>query len=156
MGNLCQTTDMAQPPPLDDLLGYRLKQVDSALRAAMDRVLREHSLTTPQYACLEVLDRTPGASNSDLARGAFVTRQSMNVVVHGLQERGLLTRPERAAQGRARPAELTPDGRRVVLAARADVERIEAAMVAGLSARQQADLAAALRSCTQALQALEP
>ena len=143
---------MRQPLPLDEFLGYRLKQVDAALRAAMDRALRESGLTAPQYACLEVLDRTPGASNSDLARGAFVTRQSMNVVVQGLQERGLLTRPARAAQGRARPIELTAAGRRAVEAARSEVERLEQAMASGLDDAARAALASALTACLGGLE----
>jgi hypothetical protein len=65
----------------------------------MDAVLRPLDLTVPQYACLELLGRTPGLSNADLARGAFVTRQSMNGVLRGLQDRGLVTRPRSPPAG---------------------------------------------------------
>jgi len=37
---------------LDRSVGYVLKQASSALRAAMDAVLRPLELTVPQYSCL--------------------------------------------------------------------------------------------------------
>ena len=73
---------------LDASLGYLLKQAASALRSSMDAALRPLDLTVPQYACLELLAQRPGLSNSGLARGAFVTRQSMNVLLQGLERDG--------------------------------------------------------------------
>src|SRR5688500_16256895 len=105
---------MAQEETVGDLdrsVGYLLKQVQAALHTAMDEVLRPLGLTIAQYACLELLGQHPGLSNSELARHAFVTRQSMNLVLRRLQERDLLTRPDHAAHGRALPTELTPAGR---------------------------------------------
>jgi len=77
----CQNIDMSQGEavgPVDQAVGYVLKQAATALRAAMDTVLRPLELTVPQYSCLEVLDQRPGLSSSELARATFVTRQSMN------------------------------------------------------------------------------
>lgn len=54
-------------------VGYLLKRTQAALRGAMDKVLREHGLTVPQYATLELLALHPGMSNADLARATFVT-----------------------------------------------------------------------------------
>lgn len=142
---------MVQPLMLSQVLGYRLKQAHAAMRGAMDAALRGHGLTTPQYVCLELLAGTPGISNSDLARGAFVTRQSMNVVVQGLQERGLITRPDRASQGRSRPTQLTPAGERALEAARASIQAIETAMVADLTPFQQQALTDALATCAASL-----
>lgn len=97
---------------LEQSVGYVLKQAQAALHTAMDAVLRPMELTVAQYACLELLGQYPGGSNSELARGAFVTRQSMNLVLRGLQDRGLLTRPEQAPHGRALPTQLTSDGQK--------------------------------------------
>ncbi|MEW2411579.1 MarR family winged helix-turn-helix transcriptional regulator [Streptomyces griseoviridis] len=128
-------TERAQvepPHPADSVLdhvGYRLKKAHAALRGAMDQALRAHGLTVPQYACLEVLAVRPGLSNAELARATFVTRQSMNVVLRGLQDSGLLTRPDVAETGRARPATLTDEGEGRLRAAQADVYAIEARMI---------------------------
>ncbi|MGW7086811.1 MarR family winged helix-turn-helix transcriptional regulator [Streptomyces sp. NPDC054871] len=126
------TTQIAVPHPAEDVLdhvGYRLKRAHAALRSAMDQALREHGLTVPQYACLEVLAARPGLSNAELARATFVTRQSMNVVLRGLQDAGLLTRPVTVESGRARPASLTGEGRDRLTAAQGAVYAIEARMI---------------------------
>lgn len=136
---------------LDLSVGYALKQAAVALRAAMDAVLRPLELTVPQYACLELLGRRPGLSNADLARGAFVTRQSMNQVVRGLQDRGLVTRPATASHGRALPTRLTTKGRRVLRAASTAVAHVEQQMLAPLSAGVQERLRRDLTACIDAL-----
>ncbi|MEV0229939.1 MarR family transcriptional regulator [Nonomuraea sp. NPDC050786] len=138
---------MEEPKPMDpphlaedvtEHVGYRLKRAAAALRNAMDKALREHGLTVPQYACLELLDQQPGLSNAELARGTFVTRQSMNVVLRGLQDAALITRPAAADHGRALPAHLTPEGRSRLDAARSAVYAIERDMVAAIPQRRLA------------------
>jgi DNA-binding MarR family transcriptional regulator len=137
--------------PLDTAVGYVLKEAASALRGAMDAALRPLGLTVPQYACLELLGQRPGLSNADLARGAFVTRQSMNVVLQGLEARGLVTRPAEAPHGRQLPAELTPAGRDQLRAASTAVRAVEVKMCAGLSPARQKDLLASLTACARNL-----
>ncbi|WP_425588244.1 MarR family winged helix-turn-helix transcriptional regulator [Streptomyces tremellae] len=127
-----ETPGVTPPHPAPDVfghVGYQLKRAHAALRAAMDQALRAHGLTVPQYSCLEVLAARPGMSNADLARATFVSRQSMNVVLRGLQDAGLLTRPATVETGRARPATLTGEGRRRLRAAQEAVYAIEARLV---------------------------
>jgi len=134
-------------PPVADVtrrLGYRVKRTAAALRGAMDKALREYDLTVPQYACLELLEQQPGLSNADLARGTFVTRQSMNVVLRGLQDSGLITRPATTEHGRALPAHLTEQGYRSLAAARAAVYAIDQRMTAVVPEHRLADLLADL------------
>ncbi|KAB8184217.1 MarR family winged helix-turn-helix transcriptional regulator [Microbispora catharanthi] len=134
------------------LVGYQLKRVQAALRSAMDAALRRHDLTTPQYACLELLDQRPGLSNAELARGAFVTRQSMNVLLRNLEDAGLVERPASAPQGRALPTTLTAEGRARLAAARGDVLTIEQRMTAHLDAEQADLLLGHLERMTDALE----
>src|SRR4051812_50177855 len=96
---------------LDSSLGYALKQAASALRAAMETELRPLGMTVTHYSCLELLAQRPGLSNAELARGTFVTRQSMNVVLQALEREGLVARAAVAPSGRALPTELTDAGR---------------------------------------------
>ena len=88
---------------LETSLGYLLKEASSALRAAMEEVLRPLGMTVTHYSCLELLAQRPGLSNSELARGAFVTRQSMNVLLQALERDGYVTRPARRPSGRLFP-----------------------------------------------------
>lgn len=132
---------------LDLSLGYVLKQVHSSLRTAMDEALRPLDLTVPQYACLELLGQHPGLSNSELARHAFVTRQSMNLVLRRLQERGLLTRPDQSPHGRALPTELTQDGQTLLREASIAVRSAERQLFSPLSQEQQRQLRQDLATC---------
>jgi DNA-binding MarR family transcriptional regulator len=125
-------------------VGYLLKRAQAALRGAMDKVLREHGLTVPQYSTLELLARHPGMSNADLARATFVTRQSGNVVLRGLQDAGLITRPATADHGRARPARLTDEGHRRLAEVQAAVYAVEQRMIDAIPPRRATELAADL------------
>jgi len=136
---------------LDGAVGYVLKQAAAALRGAMDAALRPLQLTVPQYACLELLGQRPGLSNADLARGAFVSRQSMNGVLRGLQDRGLLTRPATAVHGRALPTELTPLGRHQLQAASAAVRTVQQRMLSALPMEHHYRLLDDLARCAAAL-----
>lgn len=136
---------------LDTSIGYALKRAAAALRASMDVALRPLALTVPQYSCLELLGQRPGLSAAELARGAFVTRQSMHAVLHGLEVRGLLTRPATARRGRAMPSELTPAGRELLTAASRAVAEVERTMVAGLSPDDRRHLWSTLSACADAL-----
>lgn len=138
---------------LDTSLGYLLKEASSALRAAMEEVLRPLGMTITHYSCLELLAQRPGLSNSELARGAFVTRQSMNVLLQALERDGDVTRPDEAPVGKALPARLTPQGRRSLEAASAAVRGVELRMLAGLTEAERAAALRSLRSMTDALRA---
>ena len=141
-----------QPPnALESLIGYQLKHLQSVLRSRMDEALRPLGISTPQYACLELLRRAPGASNSELARGAFVTRQTMNTLLKGLQDRGLVTRATKAETGRALPTTLTDEGGRALDQAVERVEKISALMVSSLDEELKRHLGEALDLCIRAL-----
>jgi DNA-binding MarR family transcriptional regulator len=134
---------------LDTSLGYLLKEASSTLRAAMEEVLRPLDMTVTHYSCLELLAQRPGLSNSDLARGAFVTRQSMNTLLQALERDGFVERAEPV--GRVLPTRLTATGRRRLAAASAAVRSVEKRMLSGMSAADQADALRALRSMVTAL-----
>lgn len=140
---------------LDEEVGYVLKRAAVALRAAMDAALQPRGLSVPQYACLELLSRQPGLSNAELARRAFVSRQSMNLVLRGLQDRGLVARPDRAPQGRALPTRLTETGRQALHGASAAVHTIEQRMLAPLNDTAQRQLRDQLAVCADALNSTE-
>lgn len=136
---------------LETSLGYLLKEASSALRAAMEEALRPLGLTVTQYSCMELLAQRPGLSASDLARGAFVTRQSMNVVLQGLDQDGLVARAAEPAVGRTLPTRLTPRGRETLDRATAAVRGVEVRMLDGMSQAEQAEALRLLRSMLRSL-----
>ncbi|MFD2415779.1 MarR family winged helix-turn-helix transcriptional regulator [Amycolatopsis pigmentata] len=137
--------------PVDESLGYVLKKAATALRSAMDNALRPLDLTVPQYACLEVLRQKPGLSGSELARAVFVSRQAMNVVLKGLEDRGLLSRPPAPTHGKALPTELTPAGRKRLLAANEALAVVEDRMHSAVAPKARQRLCADLSSIAAAL-----
>lgn len=136
---------------LETSLGYLLKEASSALRAAMEAVLRPLGMTVTHYSCLELLSQRPGLSNSDLARGTFVTRQSMNVLLQALERDGAVTRPSEAAVGKVLPTRLTPLGRAQLAEATAAVRSVELRMLAGITPEEQAGAFAILQRMTRSL-----
>lgn len=136
---------------LDTSLGYLLKEAASALRSSMEAVLRPLGMTMTHYSCLELLAQRPGLSNSELARGAFVTRQSMNVLLQALERDGLVTRPAAAPVGKVLPTRLTPAGQRQLEQASAAVRSVEVRMLSGMDQDEQAAALRALRSMVRSL-----
>lgn len=132
-------------------LGYLLKEASSVLRVAMEEVLRPLGMTVTHYSCLELLAQRPGLSNSELARGAFVTRQSMNVLLQALERDGYVTRLAQPPVGKALPTRLTPRGRRSLEKASAAVRSVEVRMLAGLTDTEQASAFRALQSMIHSL-----
>ncbi len=136
---------------LQTSLGYLLKEASSALRAAMEDVLRPLGMSITHYSCLELLAQRPGLSNSELARGAFVTRQSMNVLLQALERDGYVVRPAQAAVGKVLPAQLTASGRASLEKASAAVRAVEVRMLAGMSEAEQAGAFRSLQSMIRSL-----
>ncbi|MEO5749022.1 MAG: MarR family transcriptional regulator [Ornithinibacter sp.] len=136
---------------LETSLGYLLKEASSALRAAMEEVLRPLGMSVTHYSCLELLAQRPGLSNSELARGAFVTRQSMNVLLQALERDGYVTRPASAPVGKVLPTQLTPRGRRSLAEASVAVRSVEVRMLAGLTAAERSTAFRILQNMTHSL-----
>jgi DNA-binding MarR family transcriptional regulator len=147
---------MSQGVDLEKSLGYLLKEASSALRAAMEEVLRPLGMSVTRYSCLELLAQRPGLSNSELARGAFVTRQSMNTLLQTLEREGLVTRPAEAPVGKALPTQLTPLGRQSLEKATVAVRSVEVRMLTGISATEQSEAFRILRSMIHSLRLSGP
>jgi DNA-binding MarR family transcriptional regulator len=134
----------------DQPLGYLLHRIAAALRTEVTAtVLEPLGLAFPQYICLRMLSHSPGTINAELARDVNVSPQAMNVVVRGLQERGLVTRPATVSSGRSLPAELTRAGTELLKRTDSGVREAEGHVLAALSEQDRRDfrrlLAAAAR-----------
>jgi DNA-binding MarR family transcriptional regulator len=131
--------------------GYLLKRAQTALHTAMAGALREHGATVAQYAVLTALDEEPGLSNAELARRAFVTPQTMNQVLHELEQRNWVTRHPHPGHGRILLADLTPAGHRTLQACHRASAAVQEQMLARLSPADRQQLSTALRACIEAL-----
>ena len=118
----------------DQPLGYLLSRVMFALKADVTAaVLQPLEVAFPEYLCMRVLSKFPGQSNADLARALSVSPQAMNMVLRGLEDRGLLTRPANVSSGRSLPAQLTREGEELVKRTDAGVRAAENRLMANLT-----------------------
>lgn len=116
---------------------YLVKQLELAIRALLDDVLRPYGVTTLQYTALTVLQDRGALSSAQLARRAFLRPQTMHQMVLTLEERGFIARETRPGNGRALLASLTEAGTRLLDECTPAVLELEHAMLADLSAGQR-------------------
>jgi DNA-binding MarR family transcriptional regulator len=116
-----------------DRVGYQLKRAQQALRTAMDEGLRAQGITTPQYAALTALDGDEPLSGAELARRCFVTPQTMNAILVGLERARLVERAPHAEHGRVIEARLTKRGGAKVQDAHRTVFEIEERMLSEIT-----------------------
>ncbi len=126
---------------------YMMKQLELAVRARLEDIFRPIGLTALQYTALTVLERHPNLSSAQLARNSFVTAQTMADMVTALRDRGLIARRRDPDDLRRFVLGLTDDGQRLLDRYRSEVSVLEAAMLAGLTPAQAADLRVVVRAC---------
>lgn len=121
----------------DQPLGYLLYRVHNALRSEVSStVLEPLDLAFPQYICMRILSRFPDRSNAELARDTNVSPQAMNMVLRGLEDRGLVTRPTSVPSGRSLPAALTREGEKLLERTDAGIRAAERRVMANLTDEQ--------------------
>ena len=133
-------------------VGYLVKRVQQGLRRRCDAALKPTGLSMAQYAALRALSEHPDASAAELARLCFVTRQSLQDVLTGLRTAGLVETVDAPPRGRSRSLSLTRRGSRQLSAAHDAVFAVQAAMLQGISVREQRGTAEVLARCAQNLE----
>ena len=139
--------DQSNAPTLLYLIG----RIDRVVRRRIDEVVGAYGLSVNQYTTLSVLERRSGLSNAQLARRALVSPQSMNEVLLALERRRLVRRTAHPDHGRILQARLTAKGRRLLAVCDAGVRDVEARMMRGLTARDEAALRRGLLAGVRAL-----
>jgi DNA-binding MarR family transcriptional regulator len=124
----------------DQSLGFLVRRLMARLRPEATAALRPLGLGLPEFVCMRILEAYPGRTSAELARNTHVTAQATNLVLHGLEDMGAVTRPETAPSGRALPAQLTRKGRALLKRAEAAVEQAENQILAHLSAAERRQL----------------
>ncbi|MFF1698248.1 MarR family winged helix-turn-helix transcriptional regulator [Streptomyces sp. NPDC058257] len=116
-------------------LGFAVKRLQQAMRREMDTKLAAHGLTGPQYTALNLLAKSPGMSNAELAGRAFVTAPTMLRVIDALVRARLVHRADMT--GRHRTLSLTEHGTATLAKASSEIEGIEGTLRARLDSPEQ-------------------
>ena len=133
---------------------YLVKQVELAIRARLDDIVRPAGLTALQYTALTALERHTDMSSAQLARSSFVTAQSMADMIAILEARGLIVRHRDHVDRRRLVVSLTPEGHALLDEYRDAVRALEDGMLAGLSEAEVGTLRATLGACHANLSAM--
>ena len=152
---------MTSPAPLpshdrDVTLLYLIKQVELAVRQALDDVVVAADLTTLQYTALTVLERHPGITSAELARNSFVRAQTMAEMVTYLMGRGLVARERDESNRKQYLLTLTSEGQRVLDQLFEVVADIESRMLDGFDTGQTEILRTYLLRCRHSLSGEPP
>jgi DNA-binding MarR family transcriptional regulator len=140
----------------DVTLLYLIKQVELAVKQALDDVVAAADLTTLQYTALTVLERHPGITSAELARNSFVRAQSMAEMVTYLVGRDLVSRERDPKNRKQYLLALTAEGQRVLDGLFDAVADIEAKMLEDFDAGQTEILRTYLMRCRHSLSGQPP
>jgi DNA-binding MarR family transcriptional regulator len=130
---------------------YLIKELERAVRARIDEVVRPLRLTAVQYTALSVLALQPGMSSAQLARRSFVSPQASNEMVSVLERRGLIVRRVDRDGGRALGIFLTALGERTLSKCDDQLDLIETRMFGKMTLRERAHFRGMLRTCRDAV-----
>jgi DNA-binding MarR family transcriptional regulator len=125
-------------------LAAMFARVARRLADAERPLLDEHRLTMWGYIVLSHLARRPVGTQLELAQAIGYDKTRLISLLDGLEVQGLVVRAPDPADRRARQVRLTPEGERRHAAAQADIRRMEANLLAGLSSAERRTLLATL------------
>jgi DNA-binding MarR family transcriptional regulator len=105
-----------------------IRRLHLAIRAQLTEDLRARGYhdITPSHIYVFQTPGPDGVRPTELAARALMTKQAMNHLLTGLEERGYIERVTATGDGRARVLRLTPKGRRLtklIQETSADIER---------------------------------
>lgn len=135
---------------------YLTKQLELAVRAHLEDLLRPAAITALQYTALTVLERRSDLTTAELARNSFVTDQTMADMVTALDGRGLIVRDVDPRDRRRRVIRLTPAGELLLDRFRGPVAALEQQMISRLDQEQADQLRHHLLACHTALADTSP
>jgi DNA-binding MarR family transcriptional regulator len=130
---------------------YVVKQLELAVRARLDDILKDAGITALQYTALTVLDHHAGLSPAQLARDSFVTPQSTADLVANLERRDLVRRDRNPANRRELVVSLTAAGHRLLTRYAKEVAALEQDMTSGLNREDVETFRSYLDACRVAL-----
>jgi MarR family transcriptional regulator, organic hydroperoxide resistance regulator len=129
-----------------------MKRIMVHFRSQMDEQLRPEGVTTAQLHVLKVIREESGASGAQLARSCYVTPQSAQALLKGLEDGGWITRTKDRVNDRILIAELTPSGEELLQTAEKLARVIEKRLWRGVEREAVEALNEVLTRCLENLE----
>lgn len=130
---------------------HLIKWAEMAVRARVERAMRDQSISSSQLFALVLLDERGEATGAELARLMHLTPQALTTLLRPLRDQGLIEREVDEAHKRRLNMRLTDAGRTTIRQARSLTPEIERAMLTGFSAAERDTLLALLERVARPL-----
>jgi MarR family transcriptional regulator, organic hydroperoxide resistance regulator len=124
-----------------------MKRMLIHFRGQMDEQLKPEGVTTAQLYVLKTIQAQPGVSGAQLARSCYVTPQSAQTLLKGLEDGGWITRTKDRENDRILIAKLTSSGEDLLKTAEKLARVIEKKVWHGVSVEAVEALNAVLAQC---------
>lgn len=131
---------------------YLIKQVELAVRGAIDAALASGGLTATQYTALTVLEQHPGMTAAALARNSFVRAQTAAHLLEALERRGLIERLPDPESRRQMRVHITDAGLALLAELRGPIAEVEARMTQSMTPARRSAFKNSLMEARQALE----
>jgi MarR family transcriptional regulator, organic hydroperoxide resistance regulator len=110
-----------------------MKRILIHFRGQMDEALRPQGVTTAQLHLLKTVRQEPGASGAQLARSCYMTPQSAQSLLTGLERDGWIVRSKGRGNDRILAARLTHEGEKLLETAEKAAKIIEGKLWRGVA-----------------------
>jgi DNA-binding MarR family transcriptional regulator len=123
---------------LEDFLPYRLSVLSNLVSGALaEAYSRRYRLSVPEWRVMAVLGRFPGLSAAEVAERTAMDKVAVSRAVGRLLESGRVRRETADDDRRRSVLELTAEGQRLYRRITPVILEYEAALLAGLDARER-------------------
>ena len=124
-----------------------MKRILVHFRSQMDEALRPQGVTTAQLHILKTIQKQPDVSGAQLARLCYVTPQSAQFLLIGLERGGWIVRNKGRGNDRILAARLTVEGEELLQSAEKMVKGIEGKLWRGVAEDSIEALNGVLEQC---------
>lgn len=131
--------------------GFLLRRAHQISTAVFEAECNSLNLTPAQFGVLTVLSAYPGLDQSSLARALGFDKVTMLRVLRVLEPRGLVARVASPNNRRNLSISLTPEGQKLLKAAKAPAERAYHRLLSPLDKTQQEQLLSLLQQLSDGL-----
>ncbi len=140
----------ASQPPVDlgvlnERLGYFIRRLQVWVFQDFIRRLASVDISPAQFSVLVVIGANAGLSQSEIAGTLGIERARLARLLHGLERRALTQRLPSSADGRRHALQLTRNGQKLLVRAKALAGQHEAALKEKLGGERHTALLEALR-----------
>lgn len=126
--------------PLNDYLGYKLRQAQTASFRHLDSAPGSADLSPGRFSLLTMIDANPGITQTRIAQAFGLDKSTLSPVIESLVRRRLISRRQSKTDRRAFGLSLTKSGRLRLHEKRAQIDAQERLMESAFTAEEHAQM----------------